>query len=502
MIRKVLMSVLVALAMVAVFSPVVMADPASLTAALELIENGPAPTRLAISPTTPAYLRLLEQTGRLEELGLNEEEGRVYVEALLRKMGVDPDPILPLGAKTPPTNFVRTPGEFEPVLGVVVRYPLEGGSIQITFNEMLAAIDGDPDITVYMLVDTQVQENLVKTRLGNFGVTGDNFEFHYIRTDSVWTRDYGPIFLEETVGEDSVQSMVEMIYFYPTDNQAAPKLAEAWGMEAYSWSIDFEGGNYMSDGAGTCFTSTGIQTLNPGRPLTQIQQELEDYFGCEKHVMVEPLIGEGTTHIDMGAKLLDATTMMVGEYPEGAPNHDRMDEQAAQIAGETNLDGDSFEVIRVPMPDVYTINDPYYGAMDIFRSYTNSVILNDYVLVPIYNIAMDADGLQVYEDFYADKGKQVIGVDSEAIIEWLGAVHCVTMERSIYGVDGLPTDDDDDDTTDDDDDDDDTAGDDDDDDDTSGDDDAADDDDDDDDDNTPAGDDDDDDDDDDGGCGC
>lgn len=488
------------------------ADPGSLQQALDTLAAGPDPVRLNLPPTPERLVALMTQNGRLAELNLTPAEGMIYAKAILARLGVSTEPRLPLPLlKTPPANDIRTPGEFEPLVGIIIRYPLDASFMRVTFNAMIAALAGDPDFKVYILVNNATQENTVRNVLENQSIPTDHLVFYYISTESVWTRDYGPIFLEEMPdGADSFQSMIDMNYFYAGDDPVPGKLADLWDMSMYFFDIDFEGGNYMSDGAGTCFTSTGLTAYNPGWTYAEIAEGLDQYFGCAKHIMPQPLIGEGTTHIDMFSKLLDPTTIIVGEYEEGDDNYQRMEDVAALYAGSTNLAGDPFTVLRIPMPPVYEIYDPYYGYMDIFRSYTNSLIVNNKVLVPIYNIDMDADGLAVYEDFYADKDMEVVPIDSEAIIEWLGAVHCVAMERSAAGASVVADDDDDDDndTADDDDasptdDDDDTSPTDDDDDASPTDDDDAspsDDDAGDDDDASPTGDDDDDDDDD--SCGC
>jgi len=431
------------------------ADSLYLQRALDNLAAGPNPARLNLQPTPERLVQLMKQNGRLAELRLTDAEGMLYAKAILARLGVSTEPRLPLPLlKTPPVNAIRTPGEFESVIGIIIRYPLDASFMRVTFNQMIAALAGDAAFKVYILVNNASQENTVRGILENQSIPTDHLEFYYISTSTVWTRDYGPIFLEEMPdGAEPFQSMIDMNYFYPGDDPVPGKLADEWNMDLYFWDRDFEGGNYMSDGAGTCFTSTGLTTYNPGTPYAQIAEELDQYFGCAKHIMPQPLIGEGTTHIDMYSKLLDPTTIIVGEYEVGDDNYQRMEDVATLFAGSTNLAGDSFTVLRIPMPPVYSIYDPYYGWLDIFRSYTNSLIVNDKVLVPVYNIDMDADGLAVYEDFYADKDMEVVPIDSEAIIEWLGAVHCVAMERSAAGAQATDDgdDNDDNDTADDDD---------------------------------------------------
>ena len=83
-----------------------------------------------------------------------------------------------------------------------------------------------------------------------------------------------------------------------------------------------------------------------------------------------------------------------------------------------NLDGRSFEVARLPM------NPIEHGTYDVNRTYTNSLILNDKVLVPIYNTELDAPALQIYAE--SMPGYEIIGIDSEEVIQYLGAIHCIS----------------------------------------------------------------------------
>ena len=164
---------------------------------------------------------------------------------------------------------------------------------------------------------------------------------------------------------------------------------------------------------------------------------MKAYLGCEKLILVEPLSSEPTDHIDIFAKLLDPTTILVGQYAPDDLNYDRLEQTADQLASATNLAGEPFKVIRIPMPPTYEVRDPYWGWVTVFPTYTNSTILNKKVLVPVYNLPQDDAALTVYRNFFAPKGMEVIGIDSQEIIKLGGAVHCVTMERAKL-LPGLP----------------------------------------------------------------
>jgi len=60
----------------------------------------------------------------------------------------------------------------------------------------------------------------------------------------------------------------------------------------------------------------------------------------------------------------------------------------------------------------------------VTRTYTNSLISNHKVLVPVYGIEMDSTATEIYRTLCPDH--EVIGIDSEQIIHRAGAVHCIT----------------------------------------------------------------------------
>jgi len=62
----------------------------------------------------------------------------------------------------------------------------------------------------------------------------------------------------------------------------------------------------------------------------------------------------------------------------------------------------------------------------VVRTYTNSLIVNDRVIVPTYGIPDDDDALAVYGEVFPDK--TIVPLNAEDIIESGGAWHCVTME--------------------------------------------------------------------------
>jgi agmatine deiminase len=411
------------------------ADPSSLSRALEMIASTQPPPRHHMRPDPYRYAQLMEQNGRLAKLGLTFEEGVVFAEALLARQGVKfAAPRAFVGimeAEAPPAGPVHKAAEFEPMVGVFVSYATTYAPWYPFFDGILAALDGDHRITVYLLVQDAADEAALRARVASTGRTGSNFVYLQIATDSNWTRDWGPLFIRYNDGGRQVEGSVDLIYYYGGRDDAFPaNLANAWSIQNFPLDLELEGGNFMTDGAGTCFACTGLLTWNSGYSRAQIEEKMKAYLGCEKLILVEPLKNEYTEHIDIFAKLLDPTTILVGQYEPGDLNYDRLEQTAAQLASATNVAGTPFKVIRIPMPPTYQAYDPYLGTVTVYPTYTNSTILNKKVLVPVFNLPQDEAGLTVYRNFFTPKGMAVISIDSQEVIKWGGAVHCLTMERA------------------------------------------------------------------------
>jgi hypothetical protein len=85
------------------------------------------------------------------------------------------------------------------------------------------------------------------------------------------------------------------------------------------------GGNWVSDGFGTAFSSKLILTENATTssynqtPKTEqdINNIVSDYLGINRYIKMDVLPYDGIHHIDMHFKMLDEETLLVGQYPNG-----------------------------------------------------------------------------------------------------------------------------------------------------------------------------------------
>jgi len=318
----------------------------------------------------------------------------------------------------PPGEEIVNPAEFCRADGLFLAWSGWGQSL---IADIALAIAEDDN--VYMMVASASSQANAENYLSAYGVNMDNVHFIIdsgVDNGSMWIRDYGPF----CIYEDGREAIVDFRYGFSGGNDDIPEtIAEYFGLPYYESYLLHHGGNHIIDGSGMAICSDNMYEYNPGWSEEQCRQEMKSYLGVDSLVVIEPMAGDGTGHIDMFCKLLNDTLLVVGEYdsPDDSfpGDYEHLNNLAAQLDTLRNLDGREFEVVRIPQPP-FSYDGP---AGTINYTYTNSQILNNKVLVPIYGFESDAEALQLYADLMP--GYEIIGIDSSFIIQYWGAIHCV-----------------------------------------------------------------------------
>jgi agmatine/peptidylarginine deiminase len=290
-----------------------------------------------------------------------------------------------MGHRTdPPIGPVRNIAEYEPMQGVLIRYPF--GISTSLIREMAE------DVTIYCLVSSS-QQNSAYNSMSSGNVNMDNVEFILGSTDSYWTRDYGPWWVVDGNGDMGV---VDFTYNRPrpNDNNAPYKVSEHLDVPYYSADFISTGGNYMTDGSGISASTqiaytensqcgTNDQSSVPLPPCSYVDNVLADYYGISTYHVVADPNDEYIDHIDCWGKYLSPTRMLIREVSTSHPQYQEIEEVAEFFENTLTSTGEEWEVFRV-----YTPND---------QPYTNSLILNNKVFVPVMNSQWDDDALEVYQ---------------------------------------------------------------------------------------------------------
>src|SRR4030095_8091581 len=332
----------------------------------------------------------------------------------------------------PPPTPVRTMAEWE-----------ELSAVQITWTSFLPILRSIVDYAqeecqVYIICS---DSNSVKTYLQSGNVPLYNISYLITPFNSIWCRDYGPW----TVYTNRVDTLriIDWIYNRPSrpqDNNTPIFIANYLGVPIHQTLVAPNdlvntGGNFMVDGHGTAFASKLILSENgPGNPYgvsvkteAQIDGIMNAYMGISRYIKMETLPYDQIHHIDMHIKLLDEETLLVGQYPTGVADGPQIELNLQYVLNNfQTCFNKPYKVVRIPMPPAANGQYPPNGD---YRTYTNSVFVNKTVIVPTYQFQYDTTALRIYRQSLP--GYNVVGIDCNAIIPSLGAIHCITKEIGV-----------------------------------------------------------------------
>ncbi len=348
-----------------------------------------------------------------------------------------PAPVLATGFTNPPSEPVRHMGEWEELQALIITWR----SHPTILTEIVRA--AREECRVIICCNTQSTVTSAQTTLTNAGVDiSSNVEFVVVPNDSIWVRDYGP----NCVYANDVDSLylVDWIYNRPSrkkDDTLARTIAPYLNLplfETVSSPTDLvnTGGNFMSDGMGTAFASELILEENEmGNPYNvsvkseeQIDDILYDFMGIQRYIKMPTLPYDAIHHIDMHMKLLDEETLLVGQYPQGIADGPQIEANIQYVLSNYNsVFGTPYRVIRIPMPPDYS--NAYPNTNGDYRTYSNAVFVNKTVIVPFYEQEFDTTAQRIWEE--SMPGYNVVGIDCNAIIPSLGAIHCITKEIGV-----------------------------------------------------------------------
>ena len=344
---------------------------------------------------------------------------------------------------TPPSEEVRTMAEWEEIQALTITWSTGYNIQEETILSQIVA-NAVQECQVIIICE---EESEVESYLLNQGISTENVNF--IKTDfnNIWIRDYG----QNTVYKNDVGEAILVDWIYnrnrPYDDLVPEKVAEYFNMNMHNttqapWDLMATGGNFMSDGMGTAFSSELIVDENsggyawegfdgnvyyPDHTIEEINNTLEEFMGIDNYIIMENLPYDGIHHIDMHMKLLNEETLLIAEYPEGVADGPQIEANIQYVLENYNSAfGTPYEVIRIPSPPSSSGNYPDNNGY--YRTYTNSVFVNNTVLVPFYRTEYDTIAQRIYEQ--ALPGYNIVGIDvdnqGENLISYSGAIHCIT----------------------------------------------------------------------------
>jgi len=338
----------------------------------------------------------------------------------------------------------RLPAEWEAQDGVLLAWPHETSDwhpvlnlVEPVFIEIIRHISRFEQVLVVVPDIEEIRRKLVAAE-----VAIDRVSLFAIPSNDTWSRDFGPI----TVYRNGCPLLLDfgfngwgLKFAADQDNRITARLQEASAFGAVPRQIPgliLEGGSIESDGTGTLLTTAECllgPNRNPHLDRAGIEAELRRWLGAQRILWLENgyLAGDDTdSHIDTLARLCPNDTIVYVTCDDEQDEHySALKNMEAELRAFRTRDGRPYRLLPLPWPSA-----KYDDAGErLPATYANYLVINDAVLVPVYNDPQDAAALAVIGQAFPERA--IIGIDCSPLILQHGSLHCVTMQlpRGVLG---------------------------------------------------------------------
>ena len=334
--------------------------------------------------------------------------------------------------------MIRFPAEWEPQAAVIIAWPHACGD----FTNL-----SDVEDSYHFIANTisRFQPLIIVCKNGEHevhiqGLLKSTSNIHFIQADynDIWVRD--TVFL--SMEWQHPKAKLQLVNFrfngwgnkYPHDADNALNLALFQhpifkGHPTATIDLILEGGSVESDGQGTVMTTKNClfnPNRNPGLSEQAITSQLKNYLGAQRILWVEQenLAGDDTdAHIDTLARFCDANTIAYSSCDDAGDAHfQSLKNMEAQLKAFKTETGEAYRLVALPLPKPITDKD----GQRLPANYSNFLIINGAVLVPVYDDAKDAIALQRLADCFPEH--EIIAVPCRPLVHQYGSLHCASMQ--------------------------------------------------------------------------
>ena len=305
----------------------------------------------------------------------------------------------------------RIAAEWEPAIGVMFAWPL--------FLPHKLVQEFAKDTHVYLLVSDDEAIEAAKRTFDEWEV--DPTRVTYVKVsqgdDCSWPRDFGPHALFDERGE---QHLLGPSYLFSTpfanvghdapllapdfeehpidefesdgkDDLAAGQIAKALGVDFIKLPFAFTGGNMLTDGVNSIISTEILLFENRYKGFSDDEyfSQVAEVTGMTNYTVLSDYEDLNLNHIDCLAKPIDDRRIIVLRFPKSHPHYDIVEHIVdTELAGATNSYGEPWEIIR--------LDTDYFGEDGGVAAYSNSLLLNKCVYVPMYGIHTDEGALETF----------------------------------------------------------------------------------------------------------
>jgi agmatine deiminase len=316
-------------------------------------------------------------------------------------------------------------------------WPGKLDTIRWVYGEMVRKIAAGE--TVRILVRSEGEEKLARTRLVQAGADLGRVEFIRHATNRGWTRDSGPVFVRRP-GETAI------VHFHfnawakyedwQKDRRVPEIAARAAGKPLFHATAAgrpfvLEGGGIDVNGRGTlltteeCYLDPAVQVRNPGLDRAGFEKAVKESLGVTNVFWLPGgVTGDDTHgHVDDICRFVNPNTVvLIREENPSDVNYRALEENWERIGDLRLEDGSKPEVVALPMPAPL-----FFDGDRLPASYANFYISNAATIVPTFNDPKDRVALGILGELFRDR--PVVGIHAVDLVLGFGTLHCLTQQQ-------------------------------------------------------------------------
>lgn len=289
---------------------------------------------------------------------------------------------------------------------------------------------------LHIIAYNEEAKQRIVSQLTEANIPQEKIDFYLFKTNDVWVRDNGPIYVRDKSGTLTIEGWGfngwgdKEAFNYDNKIPDEVAVAEKMPFVQLNKKMILEGGAVELDGKGSLM-ATRSSTLNANRNLGMTQKQAEtlftNYLGATHFIWLDGVAGLDITdmHIDGFARFGENNTI-VTMSPDDLAIWELTDKDINTLYGATNIAGQPYNYVVLPLTRNNVITT-YGKDLGYQGSYVNYYITNDKVLIPNYNDPNDAKANAIVQAFYPDR--KVVGIDVRNLYANGGMVHCVTQQQ-------------------------------------------------------------------------
>jgi len=333
----------------------------------------------------------------------------------------------------------RVVPEWEPSRGLLVAYPF-----RLPLAMLREVAKEDP---IYIIAKNERKMEQCLRLFKKQSINADQVEFIFSQhgTGHQFTRDWGPLTIQGQEGEtlfdatyldypisgyDSSNTTFSWttdfipLPSYKRDNAAPESVARHFAVRGEHSAIALTGGAVMFDGQGTLFVHQLVLDENRvmGVSLDEFKGQLAKVLGVTRLIVLPNYESRGIQHIDCFLKLLDVRRLLVKRLDADHPDFERVERIVDGLSALETPQGEAYEILRIDTPNY---------AKGRAAPYTNSLIFNTKIFVPLMGIPGDAAAIETWEA--AMPGHEVFGFQADKGMRpwrYADALHC--RSKSVF----------------------------------------------------------------------